>query len=97
MLVNNHEYGAAVRIWQRACDRAGAEVGDRAIALPVESPAAIVEAIMSKVSRADSAADGQPRDVADGDHFSTGRDLPGRSQARVAGVRRWPARRRWST
>ncbi len=50
VLVNDHEYGAAVRIWQRACDRARARLVTASIGLPVESPQAIVETIMGKVS-----------------------------------------------
>ena len=49
VLLNNHEYGAVQRIWQRACQRQGATV--RMVDLPrrIESSDQIVQSILSGV------------------------------------------------
>jgi isopenicillin-N epimerase len=47
VLLNDHEYGAVLRIWQRACERAGATLVVQPIPVPVESPEQIVDALVS--------------------------------------------------
>jgi isopenicillin-N epimerase len=45
VVVTNHAYGAVVRIWQRACDRAGAELVTVDIPFPPESDEVVIERI----------------------------------------------------
>jgi isopenicillin-N epimerase len=47
VLTTDHDYGAVLRIWQRACDRAGARLVVQPVPLPVESAAGIVEQILA--------------------------------------------------
>jgi isopenicillin-N epimerase len=47
VLLNDHEYGAVIRIWQRACDQAGAKLIVQPIPVPLQSPEQIVDAIVS--------------------------------------------------
>jgi isopenicillin-N epimerase len=47
VLLTDHEYGAVKRIWQRACDEAGANLRIAKLPLPMESPAQVVDAIAS--------------------------------------------------
>lgn len=46
----SHEYGATVRIWERACRRAQARLVRPHLPLPVESGESILEAILSAVT-----------------------------------------------
>ncbi|MCA9268724.1 MAG: aminotransferase class V-fold PLP-dependent enzyme, partial [Planctomycetales bacterium] len=45
VLLTNHEYGAVKRIWQRACDRAGATVRTVDLPDPIESVDQVVAAV----------------------------------------------------
>lgn len=47
VLLNDHEYGAVIRIWQRACQRAGAKLIVQPIPVPLQSPAQVVDALVS--------------------------------------------------
>lgn len=47
VLLNDHEYGAVKRIWQRACDRSGARLVETPIALPIESEEQLADAVMA--------------------------------------------------
>jgi len=46
VLLTNHEYGAAIRTWERACRRAGASLTTVDIPFPPEEDAAIVDRIL---------------------------------------------------
>lgn len=50
ILLNNHEYGAVQRIWQRACLRSGATLKVVDLPAKIESPEQVVQAVMSGVS-----------------------------------------------
>jgi len=50
VLLNDHEYGAVKRTWQRACDRSGAVLVTLRIGFPLESAAQIIDAIVDKIS-----------------------------------------------
>lgn len=50
VLTNNHEYGAVQRIWQRACDAAGAGHGTVRLPEVFESHEQVVDAIFSAVT-----------------------------------------------
>jgi isopenicillin-N epimerase len=45
VLANDHEYGAVLRTWERACRRAGARLVVSKIPAPIADPAEVVEAI----------------------------------------------------
>ncbi len=45
VLLNDHEYGAVMRIWERACRRSGASMVQATIGVPISSPEEIVEQI----------------------------------------------------
>jgi isopenicillin-N epimerase len=47
VVLNNHEYGAVKRIWNRKCERAGAKLVEPNIALPIASSHQIIDAIAS--------------------------------------------------
>jgi isopenicillin-N epimerase len=47
VLLTDHEYGAVRRIWQRACERAGAAVKTAELPLPLGSVQAVIEAILA--------------------------------------------------
>jgi isopenicillin-N epimerase len=47
VLINNHEYGAVKRIWQRKCDRVGAKLFCVELPERFESPDQIVNALLS--------------------------------------------------
>ena len=49
VLLTDHEYGAVKRIWQRACEKAGATVRVVALPLPFRSAAETVDAIFAAV------------------------------------------------
>jgi isopenicillin-N epimerase len=50
-VLTDHEYGAVQRIWQRACQRAGAAVPiTAALPVPIDSAHDVVEAILAKVT-----------------------------------------------
>lgn len=46
VLINDHEYGAVRRIWQRACDAAGARLVQVVLPMPLTTHAAITESIL---------------------------------------------------
>lgn len=46
VLVNDHEYGAVRRIWQRACDAAGARLVQATLPMPFTTHEAITESIL---------------------------------------------------
>jgi isopenicillin-N epimerase len=50
VLLNDHEYGAVMRIWRRRCDQAGAQVVVAKLPEPLESQAAIVDALFERVT-----------------------------------------------
>ncbi len=51
VLLTDHEYGAVLRIWKRACAKAGAEEPVIAeLPLPAESPGQIIDAIASRIT-----------------------------------------------
>lgn len=50
VLANDHEYGAVLRIWRRACLRAGANLIVRKLPQPLESPDQIVESLFAAVT-----------------------------------------------
>ena len=47
VLLNDHEYGAVLRIWQRACDRAGAKLVVQPLPVPMTTPEALIEAVLA--------------------------------------------------
>jgi isopenicillin-N epimerase len=50
VLATNHEYGAVLRLWERACARSGAELVVHQLPLPLSSRQEIVEGLMSAVT-----------------------------------------------
>ncbi len=46
VLATDHEYGAVLRIWQRACDRAGAKLVVRQLPCPIDSAEEVVGSIL---------------------------------------------------
>jgi isopenicillin-N epimerase len=50
VLLTDHEYGAVRRIWQRACDRAGANLCEVALPFPPQSVDEVVDAVASAVT-----------------------------------------------
>ncbi|QDU95096.1 aminotransferase class V-fold PLP-dependent enzyme [Lignipirellula cremea] len=50
VLLNDHEYGAVRRIWQAACDRAGAVLNVAQLPQPLESKEQLVDAIFAAVT-----------------------------------------------
>lgn len=50
VLLTDHEYGAVNRIWQRACERAGARLEFVTLPLPIESSQQLVEAVGNALS-----------------------------------------------
>lgn len=51
ILINDHEYGAVERIWQRACEQAGAKLVCVALPLPIESTDQVVNALLAGVTK----------------------------------------------
>jgi isopenicillin-N epimerase len=51
VLLNDHEYGAVRRIWERACRRAGAEGKVISLPQPIEATEQVVEAIFAGASQ----------------------------------------------
>lgn len=49
VLTTDHEYGAISRAWRFSCQKSGAELVSRQVAVPVTDPAAVVEQIWSGV------------------------------------------------
>jgi len=47
VLLNDHEYGAVLRIWERACRRSGAQLTQAAIAVPIASPEEVVQQLFA--------------------------------------------------
>ncbi len=47
VLLNDHEYGAVVRIWQRACDRQGATLVTAKLPARIEDDEAVVNALVA--------------------------------------------------
>ncbi len=50
VLLTDHDYGAVIRIWQRACDRAGARLVVQPASVPIQSPAQLVVEVMHGVT-----------------------------------------------
>ena len=50
VLLTDHEYGAVARVWQRACDKAGAKVVWAELPLPFTSTQDVTNAITSAIS-----------------------------------------------
>ena len=50
VLLTDHEYGAVVRIWQRACERVGANVTTARLPLPFTTVEETVDALFSQVT-----------------------------------------------
>ena len=50
VLINDHEYGAVKRIWQRACAKAGAKLVEAKLPWPPESKQQVVDAITGAMS-----------------------------------------------
>jgi isopenicillin-N epimerase len=50
VLLTDHEYGAVVRIWQRACERVGANVTTARLPLPFTTTEETVDALFSQVT-----------------------------------------------
>jgi len=50
VLLNDHEYGAVMRIWRRKCEAAGAETIISRLPQPMDSPDGIVEALFARVT-----------------------------------------------
>ncbi len=50
VLLNDHEYGAVQRIWQRACEQAGAQMVVHSLPMPLESPQQVVDSLASAIT-----------------------------------------------
>lgn len=50
VLLTDHEYGAVVRIWQRACDKVGAITRTVALPLPLQSVDEVVECMVAALT-----------------------------------------------
>ena len=50
VLTTDHDYGAVLRIWQRACDKAGAKLVVRSVPVPVSSEEELIEAVLEGVT-----------------------------------------------
>ncbi len=50
VLLNDHEYGAVRRVWQRKCDSVGASLVTATLPMPFESQQQIVDAILAGVN-----------------------------------------------
>lgn len=50
VLLNNHEYGAVKRIWQRACDRAGAKLVEAYVPMRVSQKSDIIDPIVAAMN-----------------------------------------------
>ena len=50
VLLNDHEYGAVLRIWERACQRTGAKLVVASLPCPVVSEQQVVECLLEPVS-----------------------------------------------
>lgn len=50
VLLNNHEYGAVRRIWQRACDAQGAKLVTAQIPVPIHSVDDVLDALFAAVT-----------------------------------------------
>ncbi len=50
VLLNDHEYGAVLRIWQRACDTAGARLVIHSLPAPLESPEQVVDSLARAIT-----------------------------------------------
>ncbi len=51
VLANDHEYGAVLRLWERACSRAGAKLVVQPVPVPVASAEAVIETLLEKVTK----------------------------------------------
>ena len=51
VLLTDHEYGAVRRVWQRQCDRLGAQLSTVTLPTPIESAEQIVESTFGLVSQ----------------------------------------------
>ena len=50
VLITDHDYGAAKRIWQRSCDRAGAKLVVQPVAVPIDNQQQVVDAVLQGVT-----------------------------------------------
>lgn len=50
VLLNDHEYGAVKKIWERACKRAGAKVVVQTLPVPFTTPEALVDRLFAAVT-----------------------------------------------
>ncbi len=50
VLLNDHEYGAVLRIWERACQQSGAKLVVQPLPVPLQSPEQIVDAIVGGIT-----------------------------------------------
>jgi isopenicillin-N epimerase len=50
VLLNDHEYGAVRRIWQRACGRADANLRETMLSRPLRQPQQVVEALLADIT-----------------------------------------------
>src|SRR5687768_1730058 len=50
VLITDHDYGAVIRIWQRACDRAGARLVVQPVRVPIASQEQLVENVLRGVT-----------------------------------------------
>jgi isopenicillin-N epimerase len=50
VLITDHDYGAVVRIWQRACDRADAKLVVRSVPMPITSSEELVDCVLRGVT-----------------------------------------------
>ena len=76
VLLTDHEYGAVQRIWQRACEKAGATARTVELPLPLRSAEAMPERIFAAVDRPHAADRRQPHHQPDGGDPAGGGNLP---------------------
>lgn len=50
VLITDHDYGAVIRIWQRACDRAGARLIVQPVGVPIVNEEQLIENVLSGVT-----------------------------------------------
>lgn len=51
VLLNDHEYGAVLRIWGRACESAGAKLRVCTLPYPIESPDQVIDALLAAATQ----------------------------------------------
>lgn len=50
VLISDHDYGAVIRIWRRACDRVGARLIVQPIPVPIQSAQELVDTFLSGIT-----------------------------------------------